>query len=85
MTTRKFSGIVRIKIDYLIKVNNFKNIAEDTLDEWIYFLKNEEIKIDFATNFWKDGSRFFYARILNQGDKTYEGCGSTGKPEQCCH
>jgi predicted transposase/invertase (TIGR01784 family) len=32
---------------YLIKVNNFNDIAKDTLDEWIYFLKNEEIKSDF--------------------------------------
>ncbi|MEL6721867.1 MAG: Rpn family recombination-promoting nuclease/putative transposase [Pseudomonadota bacterium] len=32
---------------YLIKVNNFDNVAKDTLDEWIYFLKNKEIKDDF--------------------------------------
>ncbi|MCI5114151.1 MAG: Rpn family recombination-promoting nuclease/putative transposase [Candidatus Electrothrix sp. AX1] len=32
---------------YLIKVNNFDDIANDTFDEWIYFLKNEEIKEDF--------------------------------------
>ncbi|MBF0376363.1 MAG: Rpn family recombination-promoting nuclease/putative transposase [Desulfamplus sp.] len=32
---------------YLIKVNNFDDIARDTLDEWIYFLKNEEIKDTF--------------------------------------
>jgi hypothetical protein len=32
---------------YLIKVNNFNDIAKDNLDEWIYFLKNEEIKDDF--------------------------------------
>ncbi len=32
---------------YLIKVNNFNDIAKDSLDEWIYFLKNEEIKEDF--------------------------------------
>jgi len=32
---------------YLIKVNNFNDIAKDSLDEWIYFLKNEEIKPDF--------------------------------------
>ncbi len=32
---------------YLIKVNNFNNIAKDSLDEWIYFLKNEEIKEHF--------------------------------------
>ncbi len=32
---------------YLIKVNKFDDIAKDTLDEWIYFLKKEEIKEDF--------------------------------------
>lgn len=32
---------------YLIKVNSFDDIAKDSLDEWIYFLKNEEIKDDF--------------------------------------
>ena len=32
---------------YLIRVNNFNNVAKDSLDEWIYFLKNEEIKDDF--------------------------------------
>ncbi|MCI5225590.1 MAG: Rpn family recombination-promoting nuclease/putative transposase [Candidatus Electrothrix sp. AX2] len=32
---------------YLIKVNNFDGIANDTFDEWIYFLKNEEIKENF--------------------------------------
>ena len=33
---------------YLIKVNNFNDIAKDSLDEWIYFLKNEEIKEEFS-------------------------------------
>jgi len=32
---------------YLINVNQFNDVAKDTLDEWIYFLKNEEIKEDF--------------------------------------
>ena len=32
---------------YLIKVNNFNDVAKNTLDEWIYFLKNEEIKPGF--------------------------------------
>jgi predicted transposase/invertase (TIGR01784 family) len=32
---------------YLLKVNNFNEIAKDTLDEWIYFLKTEEIKEGF--------------------------------------
>lgn len=29
---------------YIIKVNQFDNIAKNTLDEWINFLKNEEVK-----------------------------------------
>ena len=32
---------------YLIKVNNFNDLAKDTLDEWIYFFKNSEIKKEF--------------------------------------
>jgi predicted transposase/invertase (TIGR01784 family) len=32
---------------YIIKVNQFNDVAKDTLDEWIYFLKNEEVKDGF--------------------------------------
>ena len=32
---------------YLIKVNNFNDLSKDTLDEWIYFFKNSEIKKEF--------------------------------------
>jgi predicted transposase/invertase (TIGR01784 family) len=32
---------------YLIEVKNFDDVAKNTLDEWVYFLKNEEIKEDF--------------------------------------
>jgi len=32
---------------YIIKVNGFDDNARDTLDEWIYFLKNSEIKNSF--------------------------------------
>ena len=32
---------------YLLKVNNINDIAKDALDEWIYFLKNSEIKDGF--------------------------------------
>ncbi|MCI5223557.1 MAG: Rpn family recombination-promoting nuclease/putative transposase [Candidatus Electrothrix sp. AR4] len=27
---------------YLVKVNSFNDVAKDSLDEWIYFLKNED-------------------------------------------
>ena len=33
---------------YVIKVNQFDDVAKDTLDEWIYYLKNNEIKDDFT-------------------------------------
>ncbi len=39
---------------YLIKINRFNNIAKDTLDEWIYFLKNEEIKESFTAKGLKE-------------------------------
>lgn len=32
---------------YVLKVNNFDDVAKNTLDEWIYFLKNSEIKDEF--------------------------------------
>ena len=33
--------------DYIIKVNNFNNVAKSTLDEWIYLFKNSAIKSNF--------------------------------------
>lgn len=32
---------------YVIKVNQFNDVAKNTLDEWVYFLKKEEIKDEF--------------------------------------
>ncbi len=32
---------------YVIKVNQFSDIAKDSLDQWIYYLKNNEIKDEF--------------------------------------
>ena len=33
---------------YIIKLNQFNDVAKDTLDEWIYFLKNEEVPDNFT-------------------------------------
>ena len=33
---------------FILKVNNFADIAHDSLDEWIYFLKNSEVKDEFS-------------------------------------
>jgi predicted transposase/invertase (TIGR01784 family) len=32
---------------YIIKVNQFNDIAKDALDEWVYFLKNSEVRDEF--------------------------------------
>ncbi|MFT5162500.1 MAG: putative transposase/invertase (TIGR01784 family) [Alteromonadaceae bacterium] len=32
---------------YIINIRNFNDIAKEPLDEWIYFLKNEEVKEEF--------------------------------------
>ena len=33
---------------YILKVNGFNDVAKNSLDEWIYFLKNSEIKSEFS-------------------------------------
>jgi len=33
---------------YIIKVTNFNDVAKNTLDEWVYYLKNNKIKDDFT-------------------------------------
>ena len=33
---------------YVIKVNQFNDVAKDSLDQWIYYLKNNEIKDEFT-------------------------------------
>ena len=32
---------------YVIKINNFDDVAKDSLDEWIYYFKNGEVKDEF--------------------------------------
>jgi predicted transposase/invertase (TIGR01784 family) len=33
---------------YILKVNNFDDVAKDTLDEWVYFLKHNTVRDDFT-------------------------------------
>lgn len=42
---------------YVIKTNRFNDIAKDTLDEWIYFLKTAEIKDEFTAKGLKAASQ----------------------------
>ena len=54
---------------YLIKVNNFDDVAKDTLDEWIYFLKNEEIKESFNAKGLKKAKAELDVMHLNEPER----------------
>lgn len=52
---------------YLIKVNNFNDNATETLDEWIYFLKNSEIKNEFSAKGIQEANEVL--KIINMTDE----------------
>jgi len=39
---------------YLLKINQFDDIARNTIDEWLYFFKNETIKDEFTARGLKE-------------------------------
>ena len=58
---------------YLIKINRFNDIAKDTLDEWIYFLKNEEIKENFTAKGLKEAEeKLSIMKLPEEEQKAYE-------------
>jgi predicted transposase/invertase (TIGR01784 family) len=58
---------------YVIKINNFNEIAKDTLDEWIYFLKTEEILSQFKAKGLKQAKETLdYLKLSPQEQKSYE-------------
>jgi predicted transposase/invertase (TIGR01784 family) len=54
---------------YLIRINNFNDIAATTLDEWIYFLKNEEIKDEFKAKGIQKAKKVFSLLRLPEKDR----------------
>ena len=58
---------------YLIKINRFNDIAKDTLDEWVYFLKNEEIKDSFTAKGLKEAEeKLSIMKLPEDEQKAYE-------------
>ena len=58
---------------YILKVNNFNDIAQDTLDEWIYFLKNSEVKDGFkAKGLDKAKEKMRYESLSDEDKKMYD-------------
>jgi hypothetical protein len=57
---------------YLLKINNFNKVAENTLDEWIYFLKNSEVKDEFvAKGLDKAKEKLRYENLSEEEKKMY--------------
>ncbi len=58
---------------YLLKINRFNDIAKDTLDEWIYFLKNEEIKENFTAKGLKEAEeKLSIMKLPEDEQRAYE-------------
>lgn len=56
---------------YLLKVNKFDDVAYDTLDEWIYFLKNNEIKEEFKAKGLKEAKEKLRVDNLPKEEKEH--------------
>lgn len=58
---------------YILKVNGFNDYAKDTLDEWIYFLKNSEIKDEFkAKGIHKASEELDILKLSKEERQDYE-------------
>jgi predicted transposase/invertase (TIGR01784 family) len=54
---------------YLIEIRNFNDIAKDTLDEWIYFLKNETIEENFTAKGLKQAQETLDVLKMNEAER----------------
>jgi predicted transposase/invertase (TIGR01784 family) len=54
---------------YIIKVNGFNDIAKDTLDEWIYYLKNDEILDGFKAKGLAEAREILRVDRLSEKDR----------------
>jgi predicted transposase/invertase (TIGR01784 family) len=58
---------------FILKVNNFNDIAKNTFDEWVYFLKNSEVKDNFkAKGLDKAKEKLRYEALSDEEKKMYD-------------
>jgi len=58
---------------YLIQVKNFNDVAKDTLDQWVFFLKSEQVTDSFkAKGLEKAKEILDYLKCSAQERKDYE-------------
>jgi predicted transposase/invertase (TIGR01784 family) len=57
---------------YLLKLNNFDDVAKDTLDEWIYFFKNSSVKDNFKARGIREAKKVLdIAKLSDKARKEY--------------
>ena len=54
---------------YIIKVNNFNDVAKSTLDEWIYLFKHSAIKSDFKAKGIKKAGKVLDEMKMSQKER----------------
>ena len=54
---------------YILKVNYFNDLAKDSLDEWVYFLKNSEIMSEFKAKGLKNAAVELDIQKLSKEDR----------------
>lgn len=54
---------------YVIKVNQFNDVATDTLDEWIYYLKNNDIPDGFKAKGLAQAKELLKVDLLSKSEK----------------
>jgi predicted transposase/invertase (TIGR01784 family) len=54
---------------YILKVNNFNDVAKDTLDQWIYFLKNGSIQPKFRAKGLREAQKAMDVMNLSRAEK----------------
>jgi len=58
---------------YILKVTKFDDVAKDTLDEWIYYLKNNKIRDDFTAQGLEQARKVLaYDNLTEAEKKQYE-------------
>jgi predicted transposase/invertase (TIGR01784 family) len=54
---------------YVLKINNFNDVAKDSLDEWVYYLKNNEVPQGAQAKGLKEVQEHLQLYSLNKADQ----------------
>jgi len=58
---------------YLLKVDRFRNVVKNKLDEWMYYLKNSKVKPSFKAPGLSDANKLLeYSRLDEKARRAYD-------------